>query len=111
MSHCESERKCPAILGMVQDAEAVPGEEIVSVSVWRTLQNGVLEPWADFRLSVDTGKPAEMITVKGSDGSGKDSVKGSRSRLKVIALCRWSVVGPKPRTATIAVYECGCWMP
>ena len=69
--------------GMLQDAEATPGEGIVSISVWRTLQNGVLEPWADFKLAVDASKPAEEITVSGPDGSAKDSVKRMRSRLKV----------------------------
>ena len=74
------------MIGMLQDASAVRGEEAVGVSVWRTLQSGVLEPWADFKFSVDSSKPAEMITVKGSDGSGKDSVSGRRSRLKVQTL-------------------------
>ena len=66
------------VLGTLQDGE---GAEVVSVSVWRTNQNGVLEPWADFKLSVDTSKPAETITVRGSEGGG--SATGSRSRLKV----------------------------
>ncbi len=75
------------MLGMLQNAGAVRGEESVSVSVWRNLQNGVLEPWADFKFSVDSSKPAETITVKGSDGNETDTVSGRRSRLKVRTLC------------------------
>lgn len=83
-------REChySAMPAMLQDRGALPGEGVVSVSVWRTLPNGVLEPWAEVKLSVDTSKPAEMVTVRGSDGSGKDSVTGRRSRLKVSAPCR-----------------------
>ncbi|CAL5223717.1 g6272 [Coccomyxa viridis] len=83
-----------------EDAGKGPSEEFVSVSVWRALQNGVLEPWADFKLSVDASKPAEMITVKGSDGSGKDSVKGSRSRLKELSI---EATRPLPATGKVAV--------
>ncbi len=68
--------------GMLQ---AAGGEEVVSVSVWRALQNGILEPWADFKLSVDTSKPAEIITVKGSEG--RVSATGRRSRLRVRTPC------------------------
>ena len=55
----------------------------MSISVWHTLQNGVLEPWSDFKLIVDTDKPEEEISVKGSDGDKQDSVTGKRSRLRV----------------------------
>jgi len=55
----------------------------VSISVWHTLQNGVLEPWSDFKLIVDTGKPEEQINVKGSDGDKQECVRGKRSRLRV----------------------------
>ena len=55
----------------------------MSISVWHTLQNGVLEPWSDLKLVVDTGKPEEEISVKGSDGGKRDCVKGRRSKLRV----------------------------
>jgi hypothetical protein len=61
----------------------MPDVRTVSVSVWRTLHNGVLEPWDNFGLTVDESRPAERIDVKASDGSQAGSIKGIRSRLKV----------------------------
>lgn len=54
--------------------------------MWRKLKSGVLEPWSDFKLAVDTTQPAVRIQAKCTDErSQEDSVTGMRSRLKVIS--------------------------
>lgn len=52
--------------------------------MWRKLKSGVLEPWSEVKLAVDTTQPAVRIQAKcASEGSREDSVTGLRSRLKV----------------------------
>ena len=62
----------------------MPDVRTVSVCVWRTLHNGVLESRDNFGLTLVESRPAEHIDVKASDGSqAGSSIKGIRSRLKV----------------------------
>lgn len=61
----------------------MPDVRTVSVCVWHTLHNGVLESWDNFGLTLVESRPAEHIDVKASDGSQAGSIKGIRSRLKV----------------------------
>ena len=71
-------------LSMMQERCAPSAEKNVSISVWRTMKSGVLEPWLDFKLVLDESRPAEQIEVKkGTEGSQEGSVRGLRSRLKV----------------------------
>ncbi len=76
---CSLRHGCPN----PQGTGTVPDVRTVSISVWRTLHNGVLESWDTFGLTVADSRPIEHIDVKTSDGSQAGSIKGIRSRLKV----------------------------